>query len=107
MTRYHRNRGTPKTRECESLLEAGDDHVLDVLAGMLRICEYLERGRRQTVRDVRCHFDKAQGWVQIEAQCDGDAQIEVWDARRNVGLLAASLGVEVEVVEGVWNGAEV
>jgi exopolyphosphatase / guanosine-5'-triphosphate,3'-diphosphate pyrophosphatase len=102
MTRYHRNRGSPSVEECEALLEKDDDRVLSVLSGMLRICEYLERGRRQTVRDVRCHFDKQQGWVQIEALCDGDAQIELWDARRNVGLLAVSLGAEIEIVEGVW-----
>lgn len=102
LTRYHRNRGTPKLRECESLLEEDDDRVLSVLSGILRLCEYLERGRRQAVRDVRCHFDKEQGWVQVEALCDGDARMELWDAGRNVGLLAGSLGVDVEIVEGVW-----
>ncbi len=54
------------------------------------------------MRDVRCHFDKKQGWLQIEALCDGDARMELWDARPNVGLLAASLAVDVEIVEGVW-----
>lgn len=103
VTRYHRNRGTPSTEGYESLLEKNDSRVLNVLSGMLRICEYLERGRRQTVRDVRCHFDKRQGWVQIEALCDGDAQIELWDARRNVGVLATSLGADVEIVEGAWS----
>jgi exopolyphosphatase / guanosine-5'-triphosphate,3'-diphosphate pyrophosphatase len=104
MTRYHRNRGTPSVDEYKSLLDKGDDQVLAVLSGMLRLCEYLERGRRQAVRDVRCHSDKAQGWVQIEALCDGDAQVELWEAKRNVGLLAASLRVEAEIAEGVWAG---
>ncbi len=106
LTRYHRNRGTPKVRECESLLEADDERVLGVLSGILRLCEYLERGRRQAVPDVRCHFDKEHGWVQIEALCHGDARMELWDAGRNVGVLAASLGADVEIVEGVWVGAE-
>jgi hypothetical protein len=42
--------------------------------------------------------------VQIEALADGDARMELWDAGRNVGLLAAGLGMEVEIVEGVWVG---
>jgi hypothetical protein len=28
--------------------------------------------------------------------------MELWDAGRNVGLLAAGLGMDVEIVEGVW-----
>jgi exopolyphosphatase/guanosine-5'-triphosphate,3'-diphosphate pyrophosphatase len=103
LTRYHRNRGTPKVRDCDWPLEERDDRTLSVLSGMLRLCEYLERGRRQAVRDVRCHLDKAHRWVQIEALCDGDATMELWDARRNMGLLATSLGVEVEIVEGLWS----
>lgn len=106
ITRYHRNRGTPKGGEFGSLLDKEDDPALSILSGMLRLCEYLERGRRQAVRDVRCHFDKEQRWVQIEALCDEDAQVEIWEAGRNVGLLAESLGVEVEVVEGVWAAAD-
>ena len=69
---------------------------------MLRLSEYLERGRRQAVRDVRCHFNQEHAWVQVEALCDGDARMELWDAGRNVGLLSASLGCAVEITEGVW-----
>ncbi len=104
LARYHRSRGTPKAGEFASLFEPGDEDALTVLAGILRICEYLERGRRQVIPDVRCHFDRELGWVQIEALADGDARMELWDAGRNVGLLAAGLGMEVEIVEGVWVG---
>jgi exopolyphosphatase/guanosine-5'-triphosphate,3'-diphosphate pyrophosphatase len=102
LTRYHRSRGTPKAGEFVSLLDSGDENALTVLAGILRICEYLERGRRQAIPDLKCHFDQGLGWVQIEALADSDARIELWDAGRNVGLLAAGLEMEVEIVEGVW-----
>ncbi len=104
LTRYHRSRGTPKAGEFVALLEPGDNDALTVLAGILRICEYLERGRHQVIADVKCHFDKELGWAQIEALANGDARMELWDAGRNVGLLAAGLGMEVEIVEGVWMG---
>jgi exopolyphosphatase/guanosine-5'-triphosphate,3'-diphosphate pyrophosphatase len=104
LTRYHRSRGTPKAGEFGALLQPGDEDALTILAGILRICEYLERGRHQVIPDAKCHFDKALGWVQIEALANGDARMELWDAGRNVGLLAAGLGMEVEIVEGVWSG---
>ena len=61
LTRYHRNRGTPKAGEFSSVLEAGDEHALTVLSGILRICEYLERGRRHRGRDVRATLTSSTG----------------------------------------------
>ncbi len=72
---------------------------------MLRLCEFLERGRSQVVRDVCCHLDQPNGWLQIEALADGDASMELWDASRNIDLLARALGLEVELVAGVWLGS--
>jgi exopolyphosphatase / guanosine-5'-triphosphate,3'-diphosphate pyrophosphatase len=102
LARYHRSRGTPKPAELAPLLEAGDEHALDVLAGILRLCEFFERGRHQVIRDLRCHVDKAAGWLQIEALAGGDAAIELWDASRNCGLLADALKMRIEIVGGAW-----
>lgn len=102
LTRYHRSRGTPKPAELASLLEGVDERALEILVGMLRLCEFLERGRHQVVRDLRCHVDKAAGWLQIEALAGGDASIELWDASRNCGLLADALKLQIEIVGGAW-----
>ena len=107
MTRYHRNRGTPKVGEVRVAAGGGDDRALSVLSAMLRICEYLERGRRQTVRDVRCHLDKEQGWVQIEALCDGDATMEVWDARGTWVCWRRAWGSRWRLSRGCGTSAEV
>lgn len=105
LTRFHR-KGNPKAGELAPLLTADDRDALTPLASMLRLAEYLERGRSQVVRDVRCHLDQAGGWLQIEALAAGDASVELWDANRNLELLKTALGLEVELVGGVWMGEE-
>jgi exopolyphosphatase/guanosine-5'-triphosphate,3'-diphosphate pyrophosphatase len=105
LCRYHRSRGMPKAGELSPLLTAADERALKPLAGMLRLAEYLERGRHQVIRDVRCHLDPGQSWLQIEALAAGNAAMELWDAGRNTDVLAEALGVTVELVEGLWPDA--
>lgn len=104
LCRYHRNRGAPKAGELAPLLSPGDEQALSALAGMLRLAEYFERGRHQVIRDLRCHLDLAHGWLQIEALAAGNAAMEIWDAGRNTDVLAQALGLDVELVEGMWVG---
>ncbi len=103
ITRYHRNKGVPKAREMAPLLTEADKRALVILCGIIRLAEYLERGRRGVIRDLRCHVDMENGWVQIEAlTMGGHAAIELWEAERNVDVLSNALDMDVELVEGVW-----
>ncbi|NOX60621.1 MAG: Ppx/GppA family phosphatase [Chloroflexi bacterium] len=102
LTRYHRSKGVPKPGNLAPWLEKEDVRALMIMAGILRLAEYFERGRRQVIRDVRCHLDLDQGWLQIEVLAAGDAAMELWDAGRNIDVLASALGLEVELVGGVW-----
>lgn len=102
LCRYHRSKGQPGPKELASLLQKGDADALVALVGILRLAEFFERGRRQVIRDVRCHVDLEHGWLQIEALAAGDAAMEMWDAGRNLDVLAQALGLEVELVEGMW-----
>jgi len=97
LVRYHR-RGAPADLGFGGALEAGDMERLTTLAGLLRLAEYLERSKAQRVRGLRCHL--GDGVVQIEALSRGDAEIEVREAGLRSGLLAAALGITVEVVSG-------
>ena len=106
LTRYHRSKGVPKPGNLAAWLNDEDVRGLKVMAGILRLAEYFERGRRQVIRDVRCHLDSEQRWLQIEVLAAGDAAMEIWDAGRNIEVLAESLNLEVELVEGVWLGDE-
>ncbi len=104
ISRYHRNKGAPKPRELATLLTEEDRRALVFLCGVIRLAEYLERGRRQVVKDLRCHVDIENGWVQIETLTTGHAAIELWEAERNLDVLIAALNMDVELVEGVWLG---
>jgi len=107
ITRYHRNKGVPKAREMSPLLTEEDNRALVILCGIIRLAEYLERGRRGVIRDLRCHVDVENGWVQIETlTAGGHAAIELWEAERNVDVLSSALEMDVEMVEGVWMGEE-
>nr|VFK25722.1 MAG: Ppx/GppA phosphatase [Candidatus Kentron sp. MB]VFK29711.1 MAG: Ppx/GppA phosphatase [Candidatus Kentron sp. MB]VFK74879.1 MAG: Ppx/GppA phosphatase [Candidatus Kentron sp. MB] len=106
LCRYHRSKGKPKPRRLVSLLLRKDKRALRILAGILRLCEYLERGRRRVIRDLRCHLDEENKWVQIEALADSDAKMELWDAGRNIDVLEQALKTQVELVAGVWHAEE-
>jgi exopolyphosphatase / guanosine-5'-triphosphate,3'-diphosphate pyrophosphatase len=97
LVRYHR-RGSPGDQGYGAVLKPGDLDRLGKLAGMLRLAEYLERSKAQRVRAVRCHV--GDGYLQVEALSEGDAEIEVREAAARSDLLATSLGVTVEIVPG-------
>ncbi len=92
LTRYHR-KGTPSGGEFESLLEKGDEDRLRHLAAILRISEYLERGRSSVVRDVQASWDKKQLTLTLIAE---NAEVEMWvTARSGVDLMESAFGREV------------
>ena len=94
LTRYHR-KGTPNAGEYESLLNSGDDERLLVLSAILRLAEYLERGRSGAVRDVQARFDKKQLVLTLIAE---NAEVEMWVAQRNgVDLMEAAFEREIKL----------
>jgi exopolyphosphatase/guanosine-5'-triphosphate,3'-diphosphate pyrophosphatase len=52
ISRYHR-KGTPRLGELEPLTAEGDEQLLERCAVILRLAEHLERGRDQSVSNVR------------------------------------------------------
>ena len=93
LTRYHR-KGTPSGGEFESLLEKGDEEKLRILASLLRVCEYLERGRSGVVHDVQASWDKKQITLTLVAD---NAEVEMWVTRRS-GVELMETAFERDVV---------
>lgn len=105
MTRYHR-KGRPRIDGYESLLEDGDEQRLTQLAAILRLAEFLERGRNANVDDISAHWNEETLYLTLYA--DDFPAVEIWEAERNaVGLMGKAFGrrvvVESTAAPGDWH----
>lgn len=95
VARYHR-KGAPKPRHAEySELPPRSKRVVRALAAILRVAEGLDRGHQQIVNFVRCEISPER--LRIRVNSAGDADLELWAARRKCALLAAVLDRNVEI----------
>ena len=95
VARYHR-KSAPKSSHADfAALSEDQQHVVRVLAGLLRLGVALDRTRTRAVRDLRVEVAKKRITIEIEA--DGDASLERYTAEARKGLLADALGIEVEI----------
>jgi exopolyphosphatase/guanosine-5'-triphosphate,3'-diphosphate pyrophosphatase len=72
ITRYHR-KGTPKLGLVERLARPGDEQLLERCAVILRLAEHLERGRDQSVSNVRLRANG--GGVDLHLEAAGDSLV--------------------------------
>jgi exopolyphosphatase / guanosine-5'-triphosphate,3'-diphosphate pyrophosphatase len=97
IARYHR-KGDPDVTELGDLEREGDRHLLELLCGVIRLAEQLERSRDQSVEAVA--IAASNGTVTLEPRHDGgDTSVAIWSARRNADLLARALDLTVEVAD--------
>jgi exopolyphosphatase/guanosine-5'-triphosphate,3'-diphosphate pyrophosphatase len=96
LARYHR-KGRPKQRHREyAELKPKEQRIVSILSGMLRVADGLDRSHFQVVSSVSCEHNPSRLTIIVHA--DGDAELELWAARRKSSLLARALGLRVEVV---------
>jgi exopolyphosphatase/guanosine-5'-triphosphate,3'-diphosphate pyrophosphatase len=96
VARYHR-KGEPDASELGDLAQPGDEKMLRLLCGIIRLAEQLERSRDGAIRTVS--VATRDGTVALAAEADParDPSVPIWAARRNADLLAGALGREVEI----------
>ena len=95
VARYHR-KSAPKPSHAEfAALPPDAQHVVRVLAGLLRIGVALDRTRTGVVRDVTVRETKHQ--LVIELHGEGDMSLERYTAEARKALLEEVLGVEVVI----------
>ena len=96
LTRYHR-KGTPSLDEFELVVNPGDDQLLMKLVSLLRMAEYLERGRAGVVTDVEVQLGKSSLVFNLIAEVN--PAVEIWDTERNaLPLFEAAYGMEAHLV---------
>lgn len=95
LVRYHR-KGGPGADGFEALLEPGDGERLRLLAGVLRLAEYLERGKAQRVTGLE--VSAGDDAIVVRARSEGDVHVEVEAANLRRDLLSQALGRPLRVV---------
>ena len=79
MTRYHR-KGVPKLGEMAPIAREGDEELVERCSVVLRLAEHLERGRDQSVSEVRL---RANGHgVDLHLEAGGDLTLPRWSVER-------------------------
>jgi exopolyphosphatase/guanosine-5'-triphosphate,3'-diphosphate pyrophosphatase len=79
ISRYHR-KGAPKLGEMASLARDGDEEIVARCSVILRLAEHLERGRDQSVREVRLRGN-GKG-VDLHLEAAGDLTLPRWSVER-------------------------
>ena len=97
IARYHR-KSAPKTSHPEfARLASSDQHIVRVLAGLLRVTIGLDRSRDARVRslDVAAATDHVA--IEVGAKRGVDISLELYAAHERSGLLAEMLGTRIEL----------
>lgn len=95
LTRIHRKGGI--SNEFDAILREGDSERVMRLGSLLRIAEYLERGKSQVVQTLR--VEPAADAIRVRVQAAGDATVELWDANRRTNLFEKAFGRKIEIVQ--------
>jgi exopolyphosphatase/guanosine-5'-triphosphate,3'-diphosphate pyrophosphatase len=84
LARYHRS-GKPSDKEYRLLFGEDDERLLTHLAAILRLAEFLERGRNATVDDISAHWTDDE--LRLTLIADEYPAIELWEAERRAAEL--------------------
>ena len=96
IARYHR-KGEPDASELGDLAEPGDGPRLQLLCGVIRLAEQLERSRDGAIADVQVSANGDTVSLRADTHPSRDATVPIWAARRNADLLSGALGRDVEI----------
>ncbi len=93
LTRYHR-KGKPRTHNFENVLQDDDKIRLVRLSAILRLAEFLERGRNANVDDVTAFWDDET--LRLTLVADDYPAVEIWEAEKQaVALMEAAFDRKV------------
>jgi exopolyphosphatase/guanosine-5'-triphosphate,3'-diphosphate pyrophosphatase len=99
IVRYHRRRAPQKGDIELDRLSGRARRAIEILAGILRIADGLDRTHFSLVQRVETQVSDA--FIDIIATPHGDAELEMWYARRKSDLLATALGREIRLHHGI------
>lgn len=84
VARYHRGAMPKKKHEGFAELSPEDQDRVAKMAALLRLALALDRTHQQQVQDLRCQVKDKR--VEVTVKATGDAEVDLWAARRKVDL---------------------
>lgn len=98
IARYHRRIGPRKNHSAFAALAPRDQHLVRVLAGVLRVADGLDRSHQALVKGLSTVLKKGSLIVTAQPAKEGtDIAREIRAARGKSDVLAATLGIKVRV----------
>lgn len=76
IVRYHRKALPTMNHDLYASLQAGDRNTVDVLAGLLRIADGLDRSHDGLVKDLACQVDKRSLHITLHVVRDAEAELD-------------------------------
>lgn len=95
VARYHRKALPRADHEAYASLQAGDRHTVDLLAGILRVADGLDRSHTDAIGDVTC--DATPRRIVIHARADGGAAEELQAAAQKSDLMEQAFHRRVKI----------
>ena len=95
LARYHRNTTPKKSHKEFGALRPRLRRVVRTLSAILRLAEGLDRSHAQSVSGIEIH-DRGDEFL-VNVRTAGDAELELWAARRQIEPLQAVLGKTVRL----------
>jgi exopolyphosphatase/pppGpp-phosphohydrolase len=95
VARYHRKSLPDLSHDHYSALLPAQRHIVDVLAGCLRLADSLDRSHQQRIRDLHCRVTKKKILITCDASLPALEETEAARAKKN--LLELALEREVEI----------
>lgn len=90
VARYHRGSAPKKKHQGYADLSEEDQGRVSKMAALLRLALALDRTHQQQIEDLRCRVLKDR--VEVTVKASGDAEVDLWAARRKVELFERVFG---------------
>ncbi|MEM9036250.1 MAG: Ppx/GppA phosphatase family protein [Actinomycetota bacterium] len=97
VARYHRKSAPKQTHEPFAQLSEADQHVVRVLAGILRVAVSLDRSRQQAIRSIGAEWDAKRLRVSCRYEPDSDVELDLYTAGQRTSLLSRCVDRRVKL----------
>ena len=99
VARYHRKAPPSLKHPLYAQLKPSHRRAVDVLSGILRVANGLERGHRRNVQSIKAEIDDRR--IVLEAVTKFEPDIELWAAESLKGWLEEVLGRDIDIAATV------